>query len=230
MGKCIGHFNDRHNTEKEMTIRMLLIAAVLCMHVPAMFSETPIDGRQEKEAVASLNASAAAIKTIDASFTQVKSISLLNDKLVAQGKLLFSAPDCLRWEYTKPYRYTFIMNGHRVKFSNSRGTNVVDLNTAKLFRNIADIIMQTVTGRCLGPDSRFRYRIYPAGADMWKIVLTPKDKQMAAMFSNVTLKVSRKSGKVHSIEIKEKAGDVTEITFNTFRTGIALPAQYFKVD
>ena len=107
---------------------------------------------------------------------------------------------------------------------------MVDLNTAKLFRSIADIIMQTVTGRCLGSDSRFRHRIYPAGTDMWKIVLTPKDKQMAAMFSNVTLKVSRRSGQVHSIEIKEKAGDVTEITFNTFRTGVAVPAQHFKVD
>lgn len=170
----------------------------------------------EKTAISVINSRASKIKSINTKFKQVKSLSLLKDEIMAEGVLKYFAPSKLHWEYTSPYKYTFEMDGDKVTITTSKGKNTMDASTSKIFKGVADIIMQTVTGKCLGPGSRFNSKIY-ATTDGYRVLLTPKSKQMMAMFKNVTLYIPGKTDNilpVSKIIITEKNNDTTTITFN----------------
>ena len=52
-----------------------------------------------------VNQAAAAMKTMHCDFVQTKHLKMLNDNMVAQGKMYYQQSSKLRWEYTNPYTY-----------------------------------------------------------------------------------------------------------------------------
>ena len=205
----------------------LLLTAMLLMCLSAV-ARTQLSGAEAESVAARINAAASKIKSMECTFQQKKSLSIMRDEMKSQGRMWYSAPACLRWEYTSPYTYAFVMNGDRVKTVNSRGSKTIDLNTSKLFRSIANIMMQTVTGKCLGKGSDFTAVIYQE-KDTWECVLTPRRKNLRAMFASVTLTVSRSKEMVTAITMREAGGDVTVITFGDTRINTKIPASVFAM-
>ena len=50
----------------------------------------------------SIHTAARDIRTVQADFTQEKHLQILAQPLVSRGRLIFAAPDRLRWEYEAP--------------------------------------------------------------------------------------------------------------------------------
>ena len=69
-------------------------------------------------------------------FVQTKSMRMVRSKITSRGNMYYSKPNKLRWEYTSPYRYTFILNGQTVWMKNSRGSNQVNVAQSKMFSSI----------------------------------------------------------------------------------------------
>ena len=88
----------------------------------------------------------------------------------------YKQPNKLRWEYTTPYQYLFIFNGTKVYVGNESRKDVIDTNTNKVFKEVARIMMSTVTGTALSNSSDFSIDVAD-GNTQWQITLVPKRKR-----------------------------------------------------
>lgn len=198
---------------------------LLCI-LPAPAAE--LTSRQKQDVIDNLNRAASKLKSISCTFTQTKYLSLLSDKMVSEGKMFYSQPNKLRWEYTSPYQYMFILNGTKVYVGNNSRKDVIDTNTNKVFKEIARIMMSTVTGTALSNSSDFSIEVEDANTK-WSVTLKPKKKEMAKMFSTIVLTFDKSSLMVSDINIYEKNNDRTNITLKNTKTDISLNETLFAI-
>lgn len=95
--------------------------------------------------------------------------------MIANGSMCYSQPNKLRWEYRAPYEYIFILNGTKVYVGNNSRKDVIDTGTNKVFKEIARIMMSTVTGKALSNTADFSVNVKDSQT-AWKIILVPKKK------------------------------------------------------
>lgn len=183
---------------------------------------------QERQAIQQVSRAAAAIKTMQADFVQTKHLRMLGDKMVSRGRMCYQQSDRLRWEYTKPYAYTFILNGNSVMMSKGGHRDVVDVNRNKVFREIAQMMMSSVVGTCLTDSKRFKVSM-TVDKQTCTATLLPQKKDVKAMFTRIVLVFNRKTSVVSKVTMYEKNGDRTEITLDNVRIGAAVSPTEFTI-
>lgn len=204
-------------------MKRLLIALALLL--PPSSILLPRIHAQQKE----IQQAAAAVKTMQCDFVQTKTLRLLNSQLVAHGRMYYQQSDRLRWEYTEPYAYTFLLNGQKVLLKNSRRQDVVDTSQNRLFREIAHIMMQSVTGQSL-TDSRFFHCTIATKPQEYVATLVPQRKDMRQMFQQIILHISRSQKMVTRVELVEKRGDRTVIELKNVRLNAPIAPALFAID
>ena len=98
----------------------------------------------QKEIIRKLNAAVSNINTMQCDFVQTKHMKMLNEKLVSSGKMAYKQSDKLKWEYTSPYSYIFILNGTKIYLNKGSRNDEIDVRQNKLFQEIAKIMMNSV--------------------------------------------------------------------------------------
>ena len=100
--------------------RKIFILLMLLLSVTGGFAQnyTAAQVRQR------INATASRMNTMACNFVQTKSMRMVRSKITSRGNMYYSKPNKLRWEYTSPYRYTFILNGQTVWMKNSRNSGL----------------------------------------------------------------------------------------------------------
>lgn len=192
-------------------------------------SQTLVGERARQDMISKIEKAAAGMKTMQCEFVQEKKLGVLNDKLISKGRMYYMAGNMLRWEYTSPYSYIFIINNNKVIMKNAKRTDVIDVNSSKLFKEIARIMMSSVTGKCLSDSKSFQVKMYQSEAT-WIAKLTPVKKEMKQMFSLITLHVDPKKNIVTQVELTEKSGDVCTITLNGIKTNAAISNKVFTLN
>lgn len=184
----------------------------------------------EAEILAAIDRSASLLRSLEGEFVQTKELSLLQEQLVSQGVIYYrQAGGQLRWEYRTPYRYTFVLNGERVMMRSGERTDVIDTFDNRVFREIARIMMNSLTGRCLTATSDFDVRI-EAGAERWIAELTPRRREMAQFFTKVRLHFDPTRQLVIRVELIERNGDRTTIDLKNLKTNTAIDEAVFAID
>lgn len=208
------------------TIKILLIVLTgLCsVHINA----AGLTAQQKKEAIRTINKAASGLKSMSCNFTQTKYLSLLSDKMVSEGKMYYRQSDKLRWEYTTPYSYLFIFNGTKVYVGGKNRKDVIDTNTNKVFKEVARIMMNTVTGKALSDSSDFSVNIESSGTN-WIVMLVPKKKDIKQMFSKIVLTFTKSNTMISEINIYEKNGDRTNIKLKNITTDTSLNESLFSI-
>lgn len=175
-----------------------------------------------------VNQAAAAMKTMQCDFVQTKHLKMLNDDMVAQGKMYYQQSSKLRWEYTNPYTYTFVLNSDKVLLKNQQRNDVIDVKQNKMFREIARVMMSSVVGNCLFDDKTFKTTIATTNSE-WIATLVPQRKDMRQMFQKIVLHFNPQRAVVSCVEMIEKNGDRTLITLKNIRTNETINAAIFAV-
>lgn len=175
-----------------------------------------------------INQVAASMKTMQCDFTQTKHLKMLNDKMVSQGKMYYRQSNQLRWEYTTPYAYTFILNNDKVLLKNAKRNDVIDVKQNKLFKEITRIMMNSVLGNSLNDDKSFSSTIVAANQE-WVATLIPLRKDMKQMFQKIVLHFNPQNAVVTQVELIEKNGDKTIIELKNLRTNETVSATLFAV-
>lgn len=188
----------------------------------------PISAAQQKEVIARINKATSGLKSMSCTFTQTKHLSLLSDKMVSEGKMSYKQPNKLRWEYTSPYQYLFIFNGTKVYVGNKSRKDVIDTNSNKLFKEVARIMMSTVTGTALSNAADFSVSIED-GKTLWNVTLIPKKKEMKKMFTRIVLSFSKSDLMISEINLHEKNNDRTNIRLRNIKTNIAINESLFAI-
>lgn len=209
--------------------KMKKIATIFCMLLCALsVMAAPLTAQQKQDVIGRINKAASGLKSMSCSFTQTKYLSLLSDRVVSEGKMNYKQPNKLRWEYTTPYQYLFIFNGTKVYVGNKSRKDVIDTNTNKVFKEVARIMMSTVTGTALSNSSDFSIDVAD-GNTLWQITLVPKRKEMKKMFSKIVLLFNKSNLMIAEINIYENNNDRTNIKLKNIKTNGVVNETLFAI-
>lgn len=176
-----------------------------------------------------INAVASKMKTMQCDFVQTKYLKMLNDKMVSRGKMYYQQSNKLRWEYTSPYTYTFVLNGSRVLISKGKRNDVINVNQSKFFKEIARIMMNSVVGKCLTDSKDFKVSLAGSSAE-YVATLYPQQKQMKQMFQKIILHFNKQKSTVFKVELIEKKGDRTIIELKNVKNNVPINAKVFGIN
>jgi hypothetical protein len=158
----------------------------------------------------SIRAAAGDIQSVQAVFTQEKHLQILAKPLVSQGRLLFDAPDRLRWEYTAPLPSVLLMDAGSVQRFVQTGGNWTEDASAAL--PAMSFVMQEI-GRWMNgrfdenPD--FAAQLEPGG----RIVLTPRKEALATVIQKIALQLAETPGVIDTVTVYEDAHNFTRLQF-----------------
>ena len=143
-------------------------------------------------------------------FVQTKHMKMLNNKLVSTGCMKYQQSDKLRWEYKTPYTYVFILNGTKVYLTKDSRKDVIDIKQNKVFKSIAEIMMNSVVGKCLTNNTEFKVSITQTG-NQYVATLIPQKKELKQMYNKIILYFGVSNCLMQQVEMIEKNGDKTTI-------------------
>ena len=207
---------------------LLLLCLIVSMTLQAQ-NLKKADDAQAKSVIERINRTAQSINSISCTFTQVKSLRFLNDKMTSHGRMFYEDSGKLRWEYISPYKYVFVLNGQNVHIKSAKSSQTIDIRQSRLFQSIAQMMMNSVTGKCLASDADFSCVIYVQD-DQWIADLTPKKKEVKKMFKSIRLHFNNKRQMVSQVEMIETGGDTTVVTLNDVKTNVRVDEKMFAAD
>lgn len=207
--------------------KQVIILLAMLMPLIAM-GQTKLNAQQQKQVIAKIEHAAAATKTMQCSFTQTKRMKMLSKKMVSKGVMYFKTPTKLRWQYTSPYTYTFLMNGDKVRMVSGRSTQNVDVKRNKVFRQITNIILNSITGGNLSRSADFSVSLYKQGASYYA-VLYPKKKELKQIYKYIKLVFNASLTAVTTVEMVEKTGDTTVVSLQNIKVNKPIDEKYFSI-
>lgn len=205
--------------------RVLFFLMALCLCLLNLSAQKVNEAKVKPQ----INAVASKMKTMQCDFVQTKYLKMLNDKMVSRGKMYYQQSNKLRWEYTYPYTYTFVLNGSRVLISKGKRNDVINVNQSKFFKEIARIMMNSVVGKCLTDSKDFKVSLTGASAE-YVATLYPQQKQMKQMFQKIILHFNKQNSTVSKVELIEKKGDRTIIELKNVKSNAPINAKVFGIN
>lgn len=208
---------------KRISVFFLLLALLLTS--TTAMAQTKGAAEAAKKEIAATSAS---LNTIQCDFVQTKHLKMLNDKMVSYGKMYYQKSNRLRWEYIKPYAYTFVLNGQQVYLKNAKGTTSSSTAGNKMFREIARIMMNSVVGANLNDSKDFKVTMAETSGE-WAATLVPLRKNMKQMFTKIVLHFNKSRKMVSGVDLYEKNGDRTNILLKNVVTNKSINAKVFSL-
>jgi outer membrane lipoprotein carrier protein len=190
---------------------------------------TLLMAQSNSEIVQQIDRACTEMRSLDCDFTQTKHIKLLNDEMISYGKMYFSQPNMLRWEYTSPYTYTFVINANQVLLKNAQREDVLDVNNNKMFKEIARLMMGSVVGSCLTDESTFKTTIATTSTE-WVATLVPIKRDLKQMWSHLIIHFDRARKSVVKVEMYEPSGDYTIIELRNIRHNVDIEPSVFSIN
>ena len=189
------------------------------------FSALPSDRSAVRDSVV---ACAGRTQTMECRFVQTRHLDMLDEDIVSKGTMAFCQPDKLRWEYTEPYVYRFVLNGGRILLQSEERSDVVDVNASDMFQAIADIILNSMTGNILLDTKNFAQEFRASGRE-YTAVLQPVSGQLKDFFQQIDIVFDAGSYQVIRVVLSEESGDTTTVVLSRESTGRALDAALFAI-
>ena len=190
-------------------------------------AQTPLSEAQSTAIMVSLTEVASSMQTMQCRFVQSKTMAMLAEPSVSEGRMYFASPDHLRWEYLTPYPFALVVNGERIVKVTDGKTEVLDSNSGRMYQGITSMIMGSASGKKLFDATTFDIVLYDDGA-CWKAEMTPKRRDMKRMFSQLVFHFDKKNQVIDHVEFVEAKGDKTVIQFMEVRLNAAIDDSIFK--
>ena len=202
-----------------------VIILFICILVPFIGkAQNP----QQSDIIEQINKASAQMQSLECEFVQTKFLSILDDKMVSKGRMYYQQADKLRWEYTSPYTYTFILNQNQVLLKNDNRSDVIDVNQNRMFKEIARMMMNSIVGNCLSDDKSFKTTVV-SGTD-WIATLIPIKRDMKQMWNKLVLHINPDLKVVYKVEMHEPSGDYTIIDLINIKTNNKINAEVFNIN
>ena len=183
---------------------------------------------QKKEMMQKITEATEQLQTLRCDFVQKKTISILEDEMLSEGRMSFKQTDKLRWEYTKPYQYEFVMNGDKVMLHSEETKNIIEVSSSKIFREISKIIVSGINGSGIFDQSKFTTQ-FMVGAKDNMVILVPKQKEIKQLFNKIQICFNKTDYTVNSVEIEELNEDKTFIEMRNKQINKELKDEIFDI-
>lgn len=190
-----------------------------------LFSEV---AQGQEEMLRAIRTTGASIESLECEFTQTKTVSMLEQKIVSEGKLYFRKPSAVRWEYLTPVHNFFIMNGEDLLAGNDASAKHSSLKKNRFARMISSLIVGSLSGESLEDSRNFKTELSLETGE-WVAVLTPLRRDLSQLCSSIVLRFNPKTALANSITLNEASGDCTHIVFRNMKINLPLPEGVFDI-
>ena len=194
-----------------------------------LLGQTKLTAEQQKQIIEKIDQTASAMKGMQCDFVQTKRMKLLSKEMPSKGIMYFKRPNKLRWQYIAPYDYTFILNDDKVQIKSSKSTKNIDVQGNKMFRQITNIILNSVTGGSLKSSSDFNVEVYKKD-NTYFAKLFPKKKELKQLYQVIEIYFDSALTMVNSVRMVEKTGDETRVNLINTKLNIAVDDKMFAVN
>ncbi len=173
----------------------------------------------------SIHAAARDIRTVQAAFTQEKHLQILAQPLLSRGRLVFAAPDRLRWEYEAPLASVLLMDEGRVqRFVKTGETWTEDASAAlPAMSFVMQEISRWMNGR-FDENPDFEARLEPGG----RIVLSPRKEALSKVIQKIVLQLADTPGVIESVTVYEDDHNFTRLHFTDVEVNQPVDPALFK--
>ncbi|MGB3343669.1 MAG: outer membrane lipoprotein carrier protein LolA [Aequorivita sp.] len=193
---------------RKYVLSLIFIGLGFCLKA----QETNMDAQEITSFKDKVIASAKTTKTIKTDFVQYKHLDFLADDVKTWGKMVFKAPNLVKWEYTKPYQYSIIFKEDQLLINDSGTKSKVEIGNSKLFQKLNQLIVSSVRGDMFN-DSDFNVTFLKT-TKYNKAVFIPKDKKIAAYIASFELLFNKDDAQVFEVKMIEPSQDFTRIVFS----------------
>lgn len=197
--------------------------------VLSVTGQTKLTKEQEKDVLEKMEKSSNALHSLQCDFVQSKRMKILNKDMISKGVLYFKKPDKIRWQYTTPYDYTFIMNGDKVQIKSTKSTKNIDIQGNKIFRQVTSIILNTITGGGLKNSPDFDVELFKLN-DVYFAKMRPKKREVMQVYSSIEVYFNAPLTMVESIKMIEKSGEYTVVKLISPKVNNPINENVFKVN
>lgn len=208
----------------QVKMKRIFFTLLLSLLSLASFAQSS-DGERIAAKVAE---SGAGIVSISCDFVQTKRSAMLENELVSRGKMWFTKPDKLRWEYTSPYSNLFIMNGEKALLKNEKGSSLTDVKKNRMVKGISSMVMGCISGEWLRDSRAFGVEAVERDGE-WVAVLTPRRGELKQMWTSLELRFDPSSGTAKGIRMNGASGDCTVIEFRNVEMNRPVPSDVFSL-
>lgn len=165
------------------------------------------------------------LRSVQADFTQEKNLKILARPLVSTGSFTFQAPQSLRWEYRTPIHSILLMHEGKIKKFVERDGKLTEDQSMGL--DSMQVVLSEIGGWLDGrfTDNAMFTVSFP---DKKTVLLTPKEKGLAALISSIELKLADQAGLLDAVTIFEGPDSSTRLTFSNRALNQEIPAALFS--
>ena len=207
-----------------------LLTILLYIALPlGLQAQVQLSAQEQEKILDRIESSSSATASMQCEFTQTKTMKMLKGDIRSSGVMYFCKPDKLRWQYNSPYKYVFILNGGKVKMESSSSSQSIDVRQNKMFRQIADIMLGSITGGGLKNSRDFTVEIFKDG-DSHFARLLPKKKEIKQIDEAIEIWFNPSLTMVSSVRMKEKTGDETVVKLLNVKTNGSFDDKLFDAD
>ena len=185
---------------------MLALAFTLPVHGQA---EAPFD-------MAQLMRTLAQVKAGEATFTEKRSVAMLERTLESSGRLSFVAPDSFTRETLKPRRDRVSVVGNTVTMSQGSRSRTVALDAVPEAAVIMEAIRGTLTGNRAALEKNFSTSV-SGNAQRWALELVPRDWRLREQVTSV--RVSGQQALLREVVVAMADGDRSVMTIEPAAAG-----------
>jgi len=206
-----------------MNRSLLFLFLLLPLIAPAQFQK--MSEAESASFQKSVNATSEKIKTIASDFIQLKHLDFLDKEIETSGKMVFSEPSNLAWQYEKPYKYSIVFKNNKVYINDAGKKSSMDANASKIFGKLNSLIVGSLSGKLFN-DREFEIAFLKS-RDRNLARLKPRDAELRKYLREIELYFDPVEHQVTEVRLVESAADYTRIIFKNKRINVAVPGAAF---
>ena len=194
--------------KKAFTVLVMVSLAVVS-GVASLYASTPAQNVLSK-----LEDRFSSIDTLEADFVQEKELSYFDRKIIIKGVLCFDKPDILAWHVTEPIVYSMVIDGKTIRQwdEETRKVQTLHVESNPALKMMIVRMREWFTGNFTGFLEDYDVEI--ESEEPVIVTFLPKKISPVADFIEKVRVIFKGDGSyLDQIEIREKGGDNTVITF-----------------
>ena len=165
--------------------------------------------------------------SLESDFIQVKTLSMLSEKITSKGHFCFKKTNLLRWEYVTPYSYIIVINKDKVLIKDDTKLKKYDMNSNKVFKEINDVMVSCIDGNILNT-GKFKVG-YSENEKSYRLELVPLSKGMKDSLKKIYMYFDKALTSVIKLEMVESTDDFTVIDFTNKKINGDISAEKFTL-
>lgn len=177
----------------------------------AVYAQTPLSAAEASTLKKSVQDQAKKTETMTVDFVQLKHMDFLSNDIETSGNLALKQPDLVKWQYTKPFKYSVLFKDNTLYIDDDGKKSDVNLSSNKLFGQLNNLVVNSITGD-LFREEEFDITYFKS-QESYEVHFVPKNTKLKKYISEFRLYFDIEAF-VTKVKMIEPSEDYTIISFS----------------